>query len=339
MPRSAGVPGATSDREFQELADHAPVMIWRADPSKGCDWFNRPWLDFTGRPIEAELGFGWAEGVHLEDLERCIGIYHAAFDARRSFSMEYRLRRRDGAYRWLLDNGAPFYREGAFAGYFGSCVDVTEQKEREAAVARALAEKTLLEQELQHRVGNTMQLIVAMLALQQLQARDPAVKAMFESVSHRVRSLGLVHSALGDQGGSEEVELGGMLGSIARTLVETEAQGTMRLEVDTRPCSVPTNIVTPLGMLVHELVLNAVKHAGAGGVVRLTIKPDPAGRIRIEVADRGPGLPPGVAPGRGTLGMRILGALASQIRAVLSVGPGPGARLRLELGQNAAPQA
>jgi PAS domain S-box-containing protein len=116
-----------SERFFRELADFAPVMIWRAGTDKLCDWFNKPWLDFVGRTMEQELGNGWAEGVHEDDFARCLQIYTTSFDARQSFSMIYRLRRRDGEFRYILDNGAPFYRSGTFAGYFGSCIDVTEQ--------------------------------------------------------------------------------------------------------------------------------------------------------------------------------------------------------------------
>ena len=125
------------ERFFRELADNAPVMIWRSGPDKLCDWFNKPWLDFVGRTMEQELGNGWAEGVHPEDFDRCLKTYIGAFDARQPFSMMYRLRRADGVYRQILDNGAPFYRSGAFAGYFGSCIDVTDQQAVEAQLRQA----------------------------------------------------------------------------------------------------------------------------------------------------------------------------------------------------------
>jgi PAS domain S-box-containing protein len=122
---------------FKELADNAPVMIWRSGPDALCDWFNKPWLDFVGRTMEQEIGNGWTEGVHPDDFHRCLEIWLSAFEARESFTMTYRLRRADGVYREILDNGKPFYRAGAFAGYFGSCLDVTEQMAAEAQLRQA----------------------------------------------------------------------------------------------------------------------------------------------------------------------------------------------------------
>jgi PAS domain S-box-containing protein len=125
------------ERFFKELADFAPVMIWRSGPDALCDWFNKPWLDFVGRGLEQEIGNGWAENVHGEDFDRCLEIYRSSFDARRPFTMSYRLKRRDGVYREILDNGAPFHRNGAFAGYFGSCIDVSDFNAMEAQLRQA----------------------------------------------------------------------------------------------------------------------------------------------------------------------------------------------------------
>jgi len=119
-----------SEARFRTLADTAPVMIWMSGKDKLCTFFNRGWLDFTGRPLEKELGNGWAEGVHCEDLDGCLEVYVNSFEARHPFSMEYRLRRKDGEYRWVVDSGAPrFAPDGTFLGYIGSCIDITERKQ------------------------------------------------------------------------------------------------------------------------------------------------------------------------------------------------------------------
>lgn len=140
-----------SEQRFHLLADSAPVMIWTSGIDKLCTYFNAPWLAFTGRTIEQELGNGWAEGVHPDDLQRCLDIYTSSFDAREPFSMDYRLRRFDGQYRWVLDNGIPFYApDGTFTGYIGSCVDITERRSLEQQLQyseqklRSLVESNIL---------------------------------------------------------------------------------------------------------------------------------------------------------------------------------------------------
>src|SRR5437763_920758 len=95
------------EERFRLMADSAPVMIWVAGTEKGCTFFNQRWLEFTGRSLEEELGDGWLHGVHPADLPHCLETYETAFDARRDFSVDYRLRRADGEFRWVLDNGVP----------------------------------------------------------------------------------------------------------------------------------------------------------------------------------------------------------------------------------------
>jgi len=135
-----------SEERFRLVANTAPVMIWMSGVDKLCTYFNQPWLEFTGRCFEAEVGSGWAVGVHPEDLERCLDRYTKAFDRRNPFRMEYRLRRHDGEYHWVLDSGAPrFNADGSFAGYIGSAIDVTERRLLENE--RKLAEYKLQEYE------------------------------------------------------------------------------------------------------------------------------------------------------------------------------------------------
>src|SRR6266478_5552876 len=121
-----------SEARFRAMANTAPVMIWVSGPDRLCTFFNKGWLDFTGRTLEQELGNGWAEGVHREDFDRCLNVYTTSFAARQQFTMEYRLRRSDGEYRWVLDTGTPrFAPDGEFLGYIGSCIDIAERKRAE----------------------------------------------------------------------------------------------------------------------------------------------------------------------------------------------------------------
>ncbi|MBO0910823.1 MAG: PAS domain-containing protein [Acidobacteria bacterium] len=118
-----------SESRFRLVSNTAPVMICMGGPDRQCIYFNQPWLDFTGRTLEAEIAEGWISGVHPEDVERCLTTYTRAFDRLEEFRMEYRMRRNDGEYRWVLNHGVPrFTPEGVFAGYIGSAIDVTDAK-------------------------------------------------------------------------------------------------------------------------------------------------------------------------------------------------------------------
>jgi len=121
-----------TEGRFRIAADSAPMMIWMSSQDKLCTYFNKPWLDFTGRTLEEELGNGWTEGVHPDDRQRCLKTYVEAFDAREPFETEYRLRHLDGEYRWISDTGKPRHdNRGNFAGYIGSCMDISERRRAE----------------------------------------------------------------------------------------------------------------------------------------------------------------------------------------------------------------
>lgn len=118
-----------SEERFRTMADTAPMLVWMSGVDGGCYYFNRVWLDFTGRTLEQEMGDGWVEGVYPDDLDYCLKTYRLAFDRRQPFSMDYRLRRQDGEYRWILDHAVPrFTPGGEFLGYIGSCIDISDRK-------------------------------------------------------------------------------------------------------------------------------------------------------------------------------------------------------------------
>lgn len=118
-----------AENRFAFMADSAPVLMWTSGDDGKCNWFNEPRLAFTGRTMAQEIGYGWAEVIHPDDVERCRKTYLDAFAARQPFTMEYRMRRWDGEFRWLLDSGVPVFSDDTtFKGFIGSCVDVTEQR-------------------------------------------------------------------------------------------------------------------------------------------------------------------------------------------------------------------
>jgi PAS domain S-box-containing protein len=162
-----------SEARFRHLADTAPVLIWMSDSTKLCNYFNKSWLDFTGRTMAEELGNGWTENIYADDLQRSLEIYTTSFDARREFKMEYRLRRFDGEYRWMLDHGIPRYTlDGEFIGYIGSCIDIHDRKDVEEKIRH-------LNEELEYRVKQRTE---------QLQATNKELEAFSYSVSHDLRA-------------------------------------------------------------------------------------------------------------------------------------------------------
>ncbi len=153
---------AESERRFRTMADKAPVMIWISGLDKLRTYFNKPWLDFAGRTLGQEIGDGWMDGVHPDDHERCWQTYSISFDERLPFSVEYRLRRADGEYRWIMDNGVPLIGgDQSFSGYIGGCIDVTERKLTENALIRSekLAAMGRLAGIISHEINNPLEAI------------------------------------------------------------------------------------------------------------------------------------------------------------------------------------
>lgn len=133
-----------SEERFRIVADSAPVMVWMSDTNKKFAFFNKGWLEFTGRTLQQELGDGWQDGILQDDLPQPLIAYHEAFDARRDFEIEFRLRRHDGQYRWIVSHGIPRYSwDGHFLGYIGSCIDINERKTIRLELEKRVAERTI----------------------------------------------------------------------------------------------------------------------------------------------------------------------------------------------------
>jgi PAS domain S-box-containing protein len=203
-------PLRASEERLRLLSDAAPMLMWISGPDKLCTYLNKAWLDFTGRSLEAELGNGWAEGVHLEDVDRCLEAFNQSFDRREEFTLEYRLRRNDGEYRWIFDVGMPrFSQNGEFEGYIGFCADVTDRKQVEAERIRLREEIAYLNraasigQVASSLVHELSQPLAAILSNAQAAARfasqpEPDIEeirtALFEIIEDEHRASAFVHN-------------------------------------------------------------------------------------------------------------------------------------------------
>src|SRR5258708_1823566 len=162
-----------SELRFRSMADCAPVLMWTCGMDQRCDYFNTGWLDFTGRTKEEEIGRGWIEGIHADDLAHVLTVFDGAFTAQRGFTLEYRLRRRDGQYGWMLGTGAPRFLPGQeFFGYIGASIDISDFK-------RAQEEIRGLNERLEFRVAERTE---------QLATANRQLEAFGSSISHDLRA-------------------------------------------------------------------------------------------------------------------------------------------------------
>ncbi|MBB3226516.1 PAS domain S-box-containing protein [Luteibacter sp. Sphag1AF] len=305
FPSAAGI----RDTELRELADFAPVMIWRAGKDKRCDWFNQSWLRFTGRSMDEELGYGWAEGVHPDDLDRCVDTYNASFDARQPFSMEYRLRRADGEYVWLLDNGTPFSRNGEFAGYMGSCVDVSHHRESTRA-------QRILINELNHRVKNTLAIVQAMASQTFRSERQPDDSlSIFEA---RLRAMADAHDLLVARSWEDLP-----LQRIIEAAVAPHDPGGARVVTHGPNVMLRPETAVSVAMALHELFTNATKYgalSNAVGTVTVSWTIDDASPPILTVNWKERGGPPVIAPTQRGFGTRFIErVLANQVGGTAEV--------------------
>jgi PAS domain S-box-containing protein len=330
----------TDDARFRQLADHAPLMIWRCDTARRCDFFNRPWLEFTGRRLEEELGFGWIELVHPEDVRTCLAAFAIAFRRREGFSIEYRLRRHDGAWRWLMANGQPIGAGEHFAGYIGSCIDITEMRQALETRRRALEERESLLSELHHRVKNNAQATTSFLSLQASRASDASVATALRGAATRVMLATLVQDRMFRVLGDTAIELGEELAVTARTALEITGRPglTLALRLEDR-LQLPVARAAPLALIVNELVANAARHAfpqGRAGTITLVVQRAGPGLGEVVVADDGIGLKEthGRNTPQGSLGLHLMPRLARQAHATLrfAVETGTQATLRFACG-------
>jgi PAS domain S-box-containing protein len=344
-----------TEGRFRTLADTAPVLLWMSGEDGLCDFFNQGWLKFTGRTLAEELGNGWAEGIHPEDFARSMQTYLEAFVARRAFSMEYRLRRHDGAYRWIFDQGAPrFDRAERFVGFIGSCVDVTPQREAHDSLGRlnqmleervrertALAnERAMLLREVHHRVKNDLQLICSLLSLQERELGDCAASRAIEDCEQRVQAIAMIHEHMYQSDDLAQLSFSEHLRTLTSHVERLGRTGVeLALDIADR-VTLGVDQAIPCAMIVHELVVNCFKHAfpdDRPGRVRVTCWREGVSTVGVSVEDDGVGMQ---ARGQGQpgkrLGWTLVETLAKQLRGTLEVTCGPGTRVGLRFSDGTA---
>lgn len=272
---------ALREKEFQyrNLADSGLALIWRSGTDKKCSYFNKPWLTFTGRPLEDELGDGWARGVHPEDLARCIAIYEGAFDRRQAFEMRYRLRHHTGDYRWILDLGTPnFDTKGVFLGYIGHCIDITDQVSQQENLQRndRLDALGILAGGIAHDFNNLLAGLFAnvSMARNEVSGHPGAARHLDKALGAYERAKDLTRQLLTFSKGGEPIRKTGDLGALVRESVGFGLSGSMaacefHLDADLRPCDFDAN---QIGQVMGNLIINAEQAMPQGGAIKVSAR-------------------------------------------------------------------
>ena len=312
--RQEGVLRESEDR-FRLAANTAPAMIWMSGTDKLCTFFNQSWLHFTGRSVEQEMGDGWAAGVHPDDMERCIRTYFDAFDAGVSFEMEYRLRRFDGEYRWIVDVGSPrFERDGSLCGYIGSCIDITERKTAEESL-RALTGRLISAQEEERsRIARDLhddfsqRLALLGIGLGQLWKNLSASgeRAAVLDMLRQTREMSSDMHSLSHQLHSSKLEHVGLMPALKGLCTDIAQKYKIAIQFAEGECppNVPKDVALCLFRVAQEALGNVVKHSGAAEA-QVELSGTVSG-FRLRISDMGRGFDPSLRnpdAGIGLIGM------------------------------------
>jgi len=325
-----------SEERFRRVANTAPVMIWMSGTDRKCTYVNKTWLDFTGRSLEAEVADDWSGGLHPDDLARSLQTYTEAFDRRESFERQYRLRRHDGEYRWVLDKGVPrFNPDGTFAGYIGSCIDITERKLAEeslATIGRRLIEaqeeeRAWIGRELHDDINQRLALLSVELDRwrQQNPSSTPGLNEHFRHAQERISQIAKDVQGLSHRLHSSKLEYIGLATAANSFCKELSEQNTVEVQFRHAgiPRSLPKEVSLCLFRVLQEALQNALKHSGVRSfAVDLHGTADV---IDLTVADVGSGFEEQEAFTRHGLGLISMRERLRLVQRELSVKSRPGA--------------
>jgi PAS domain S-box-containing protein len=322
-----------SEHRFRLVANTAPVMIWTTGTDKLCNYVNKPWLDFTGRTFEQELDNGWAEGIHSEDVVNCLKTYTEAFDKREQFEMQYRVRRHDGEYRWVFDIGVPrFNQDGSFAGYIGSCLDVTERKLAEEAlstIGRRLIEaheeeRTWIGRELHDDINQRLALLAVEL---DLWGKEGSRSKFSDHLSHaqsRITEIAKDVQALSHRLHSSKLDYLGLAvaaRSFCKELSE-KAKVEVQFSASAVPSTLPKEVSLCLFRVLQEALQNATKYSGVR-VFHVNLRGIPDG-LELTVSDDGIGFDEDEEFSRRGLGLISMRERLQMVHGVLDIRTHPG---------------
>jgi len=314
-----------SETRFRTMADSAPVLIWMTGKNDFGSWFNKTWLEFRGKTLGEEMDRGWLRGVHPEDAPKCAAAYEESFESTRPFETEFRLMNAAGEYRWVSSRGVPVFSGGGeLAGFIGSCADIHELKLSQQFMKEQLTEQEFFLREIHHRVKNNLQMVFDLLEVRHSSLDDErAKKAIKESLSH-ILAIARIHKRLYQAENLGRIDLGLHIKSIIRDILNLySADSTVVYNLKLDGVAINIDKVLPLGLIVNELVSNALVHAFSNekkGKLRVGLVPANGGKLELTIRDDGSGFPPGFdLESQKTMGLRIVSVFTHQLGGELRI--------------------
>ena len=319
-----------SEGRFRAVANTAPVMIWMSGPNRLCTYCNKPWLQFTGGGMEDEIGKAWEESVHPEDRQTCVEAYSKALDRSQSFTSEYRMRRYDGQYRWIMSTVVPRFESAAsFAGYISSAVDVTDRKRAEESLSSLSGRLIEAQEQERHRIARELhddisqKLVLLAIELQQfaneLPDAEQQLRNEIEPLMSRISEISSDTHALSHRLHSSKLETLGLVAAMRGFCRELAEQRDVDIDFthDSVPDHLPPHVALCLFRILQEGLSNAVKHSG---VVRFSVHLEKLDdQLQLTIRDAGTGFDPGMAMHNHGLGLISMRERISNLKGTISI--------------------
>lgn len=289
---------------YLKIFEDFPALIWRSRLDKLCDYFNKTWLDFTGRSFEQEFGYGWAEGVHPDDFDFCVQIYVNAFDKHEAFLMEYRLKNKAGEYRWIRDFGRPFYDlDNTFLGYIGSCYDITEIKNNELKLIELNATKdkffSIIAHDLRNPFNNILgnvELLIENYDLLDDCKRKLFVEKVYSSSKNAFKLLENLLEWSRTQSNTivfkpEPVNLLKICNEVTESLAPLASTKNIQIDIVAAPIISLYSDINMIKTVLRNLISNAIKYTNQNGNIHISAEICEK-NVTVSVSDNGVGIDP-----------------------------------------------
>ena len=334
-----------SEQRYRFLADAMPQIIWTAKPDGNLDYYNQQWYDYTGLTFEQTKDWGWKAVIHPDELPPCLDRWTQALKTGNKYEVEARFRRgADGAYRWHLSRAyARRDQQGAVVQWVGTCTDIDDQKcaaevlrdayssleqrvsERTSELAATLREREIMLLEIHHRVKNNLQVISSLINMQIREVKEGSSRIALQECQGRIQTIALIHEKLYQSKDYSRVPFSEYAQDLAANIFYASgvSPAAIALDLEIEPLSLAVDKAIPCGLLLNELITNALKHAfpdGRGGTVRVKLCKAGDREILLAVADDGIGMSGQFDPAQSkSLGVQLITTLVEQLDGRLEV--------------------